>query len=154
MTGWGPALGMAFAFSAFADLQQVGASAWRAALGWSLAGAAVGQMFVFVEWAPSFLTGSQAQTIGGLGAFVFAIAIRMAGAILEYKERAEAQARRPDRGKPPPPVTTRNAARRTTARWSRTRPKEFSTVAPDGRIGSFNAAAEVDVRLDRERDRR
>ena len=44
---------------------------------------------------------------------------------------------------PRPPVTTRNAARRTTARWSRTRRKEILTVFPNGRIGSFNAAAEA-----------
>ena len=61
------------------------------ALGWSLAGCAVGQMLVFEGWMPSFLSRSQAQTIGFLGAFVFGIAIRMAGAIGEYKERAEAQ---------------------------------------------------------------
>ncbi len=42
MSGWGPALGMAFAFSALADLQQSGAAAWRSALGWSLVGCAVG----------------------------------------------------------------------------------------------------------------
>ena len=39
---------------------------------------------------PSFLSSSQAQTIGFLGAFVFAIAIRMAGTIGEYKEQADA----------------------------------------------------------------
>ena len=120
-----------------------GAGAWRAALGWSLAGCAVGQVLVLVGWAPSFLTGSQAQTIGGLGAFVFAIAIRMAGAILEYKERAEAQARRTDERSRRPRETTRSAARRTTARWSRTRPKEFSRSVPTAAIGSFNAAAEA-----------
>jgi len=54
LSGWGPALGMAFAFSALADLQQSGAAAWRAALGWSLAGCAVGQVLVFERWAPSF----------------------------------------------------------------------------------------------------
>ena len=89
LSGWGPALGMAFAFSALADLQQSGAAAWRAALGWSLAGCAAGQVLVLDGLMPSFLTGSQAQTIGLLSAFVFAIAIRMAGAVLESKERVE-----------------------------------------------------------------
>ena len=35
LTGWGPALGMAYAFAAFADMEQSGARTWRAALGFS-----------------------------------------------------------------------------------------------------------------------
>ncbi len=91
LCGWGPALGMAFAFSALADLQMSGASAWRAALGWSIVGCIVGQALILVGWAPSFLTQTQAQTIGVLGAFVFGIAIRMAGAVGEAKEQADAR---------------------------------------------------------------
>jgi diguanylate cyclase (GGDEF)-like protein len=91
LCGWGPALGMAYAFSAFADMEQSGARTWRAALGWSLAGCAVGQALVWEGWAPSLLSGSSAMTIGFLGAIVFGIAIRMAGATGEDRERAEAQ---------------------------------------------------------------
>ena len=89
MCGWGPALGMAYMFSALADMEQSGARAWRAALGWSIVGCATGQFFVWAHWAPTLLTRAQAQTIGLLGMIVFAIAIRMAGATGERKERAE-----------------------------------------------------------------
>jgi diguanylate cyclase (GGDEF)-like protein len=89
LSGWGPALGMAYTFSALADMEQSGAKAWRAALGWAVAGCAVGQILVWQGWAPTLMTRSQAETIGALGAFVFAIAIRMAGAAGERKERAE-----------------------------------------------------------------
>jgi len=89
MCGWGPALGMAYMFSALADMEQSGAQAWRAALGWSIVGCATGQLLVAAHWAPTLMTRSQSQTIGILGMFVFAIAIRMAGAIGERKERAE-----------------------------------------------------------------
>ncbi len=90
LSGWGPALGMAYTFSALADLEQSGASTWRASLGWSVAGCGVGQLLVWYGLVPSFLNRSRAETIGALGAFVFAIAIRMAGAAGERKEQAEA----------------------------------------------------------------
>ena len=89
LSGWGPALGMAYTFSALADMEQSGAKAWRAALGWSVVGCAVGQTLVWIEWAPTLMTRSQAETIGALGAFVFAIAIRMAGAAGERKDQVE-----------------------------------------------------------------
>jgi diguanylate cyclase (GGDEF)-like protein len=91
LTGWGPVLGMAYGFSAFADMEQSGARTWRAALGWSLAGCAVGQLLVFAGWAPSVLDRSAAMAIGFLGALMFGLAIRMAGATGEDRERAEAQ---------------------------------------------------------------
>jgi diguanylate cyclase (GGDEF)-like protein len=90
LSGWGPELGMAFAFAAFADLDQLGASTWRAALGWSLVGCAVGQSLVLAGLAPSFMTTSHAMTIGFLGAFICSIVIRIAGTTGEAKEQVEA----------------------------------------------------------------
>jgi diguanylate cyclase (GGDEF)-like protein len=91
MTGWGPALGMAYAFVALQELQTWGAFLWRPVLCWSLLNIAVGQVLVGLGVVPSMLKLSQAETIGALGAFVLAIVIRMAGATGEKKERAEAQ---------------------------------------------------------------
>jgi diguanylate cyclase (GGDEF)-like protein/PAS domain S-box-containing protein len=149
MSGWGPAVGMAFAFSALADLQQSGARAWRAALGWSLAGCAVGQVLVLEGWMPSFLSTAQAQTIGFLGAFVFAIAIRMAGAIGEHKERADAllaeqttqAARARDDAQ-----RSRDDAQRSEAHYRavvENAAEGILTISPDSTVGSFNAAAEA-----------
>ena len=135
LSGWGPALGMAFAFSALADLAQSGARAWRAALGWSLAGCLVGQMLILQGWMPSFLTNVQAQTIGFLGAFVFAIAIQMAGAIGERKEHTEAllaeQTTQVRRSEAHHRAVVENAA------------EGILTIWLDGTICSFNAAAEA-----------
>ncbi len=91
MSGWGPALGMAYAFVALQELQTWGAFLWRSVMGWSLLNIAVAQVLVWYGLLPSMLTRSQAETIGALGAFVLAIVIRMAGATGEKKERAESQ---------------------------------------------------------------
>ncbi len=91
MSGWGPALGMAYAFVALQELQTWGAFLWRPVLAWSLLNIALAQVLVWYGLLPSLLSRSQAETIGALGAFVLAIVIRMAGATGEKKERAEAQ---------------------------------------------------------------
>ncbi len=91
MTGWGPALGMAYAFVALQELQTWGASLWRSVMGWSLLNVAVAQVLVWYGVLPSMLSRSQAETIGALGAFVLVIVVRMAGATGEKKEQAEAQ---------------------------------------------------------------
>ena len=91
MSGWGPALGMAYAFVALQELQTWGAFLWRPVLAWSLLNIALAQVLVWYGLLPSLLSRSQAEAIGALGAFVLAIVIRMAGATGEKKERAEAQ---------------------------------------------------------------
>ncbi len=91
LSGWGPVLGMAYAFVALEELQESGSGLWRAMLGWSLLNIAVGQWFVWAGWAPSFLTRSQSMTVAALGAFVLAIIVRMAGATGATKEEAERQ---------------------------------------------------------------
>jgi diguanylate cyclase (GGDEF)-like protein/PAS domain S-box-containing protein len=135
LSGWGPALGMAFAFSALADLQQSGADAWRAVLGWSFAGCLVGQVLIAANIAPSFLSGEQAQAIGALGAFVFVISIRMAGAVGEYKEQIERELE----------AQTVEAARSAAHFRSvvENAAEGILTVALDGTIASFNNAAEA-----------
>ena len=90
MTGWGPALGMAYAFVALQELQTWGAVLWRPVMVWSLCNILVAQYLLWFGLLPSFLTRSQAETVGALGAFVLAIVIRMAGATGEKKEQAEA----------------------------------------------------------------
>lgn len=90
MTGWGPVLLITYAFVVLEDMQQCGAVVWKAAMGWTLFGIAVGQVLVWNGWAPSFLDRRQATAIGILGIFALAIVIRMAGATGEQKDRAEA----------------------------------------------------------------
>ncbi len=141
MSGWGPALGAAFAFSAFADLQQSGARAWRATLGWSLTGCAIGQLCVLVHWAPSFLGGAQGQTIGFLGAFLFAIEIRMAGAVGEHKERSDALLAEQTAHA----AAARDQAQRSEAHYRaviENAAEGMLTIRSDGTIMSINEAAE------------
>lgn len=89
MVGWGPALGMAYAFIALQELQTWGSGLWPSVMCWSLANIAVAQYLIWIGAVPSFFSRGQAETIGALGACVLAIIIRMAGATGEKKERAE-----------------------------------------------------------------
>ena len=148
MSGWGPALGMAYAFSALVDLQRSGAGAWRAALGWSWAACAAGQLLVLHGWAPTFLTSTQSQTIGFLGAFVFGIAIRMAGAVAEHQERADAlladqmlraSLARDDAQRSRDEARRREAHHRAVVENAA---EGILTFGLDGTVASFNAAAE------------
>ncbi len=86
LSGWGPALGMAYVFSAQIDIDQIGSAAWRPLAGWSFFGCTVGQLLIFLEVAPSILAQSHAQTVGFLGAVVFGIAIVKAGQTQEVLE--------------------------------------------------------------------
>jgi diguanylate cyclase (GGDEF)-like protein len=91
MTGWGPVLGMAYAFVALEELEQCGADRWRPVMGWSLLNIAVAQLLVWLSVAPTLLPRVDAEAIGALGAFVLVIVVRMAGATGKEKERAEAR---------------------------------------------------------------
>ncbi len=90
MSGWGPVLLMAYAFVVLMDMEECCAASWKATLGWSFVGIAVGQLLVWERWAPSFLNRDQAMGVGAVGVFVLAMVIRMAGATGEKKEQAEA----------------------------------------------------------------
>ncbi len=91
MSGWGPALAMAYAFVALEEFQQWGASVWRPIMVWTLFNIFVAQYLIWWGLIPSFLSRPQAETIGALGAFVLVIVVRMAGATGAKKEEAEAQ---------------------------------------------------------------
>jgi diguanylate cyclase (GGDEF)-like protein len=89
MTGWGPALVMGYAFVALEEVETAGAALWRPVLLLSMANIAVAQFLIWEGLIPSFLSRSQAETVGALGMLVLALVIRMAGATGEQKERAE-----------------------------------------------------------------
>ncbi len=89
LSGWGPVLVMAFAFVALENVSHDGSKAWRVTALWSVAGITVGQIAIWMQWAPSFLSTTHAEALGLMGAFVLLFVIRMAGATMEQKERAE-----------------------------------------------------------------
>jgi diguanylate cyclase (GGDEF)-like protein len=91
MSGWGPVLGMAYAFVALEELEQCGAARWRPLIGWTLLSIACGQLLVWFGMAPSFLPRTDAEAIGAIGAFVLVIVIRMGGATGAEKEWDEAR---------------------------------------------------------------
>ncbi len=128
MTGWGPALGVCFVYSALVDLLQSGPSSWRAVLGWSLVCCSIGQFLVFHGWMPSELSSVSAQVLGGLGACGFGIVIVMAGAVGERQRKAEIL------------LAQREALHREVVA---NLAEGVFTLDLDGTIISFNAAAEA-----------
>ena len=52
-----------------------------------------GQLAIWLKVAPSFLSLAQANALALMGAFILIFVIRMAGATMEQKERAEASTR-------------------------------------------------------------
>ncbi len=97
LTGWGPELVGAFVFTALNALSRFGARAWKAATLWSLAGIAVGQLFVGAGWAVTMVPEAHAQAIALMGAFVVCFVVFLAAAALYKTERAEEALQRSER---------------------------------------------------------
>jgi diguanylate cyclase (GGDEF)-like protein/PAS domain S-box-containing protein len=93
LTGWGPELVLAFALLVLENIAVGGSQVWRTTAGWSLAGIAVGQFAIWQHWAPSVLSVSRANALALMGAVVLLFVIRMAGVMMEQKERAETSMR-------------------------------------------------------------
>jgi diguanylate cyclase (GGDEF)-like protein/PAS domain S-box-containing protein len=89
LTGWGPVLVLAFAFLALENISSGGSRVWRVTALWSLLGIGAGQLAIWEGWAPSLLTISQAHALALMGAFILLFVIRMAGVVMEQKEKAE-----------------------------------------------------------------
>ncbi len=93
LSGWGPVLWGAYAFLALENVARSGSRVWRITALWSLVGIGLGQVAVWQKVFPSFLALSQANALALMGAFILFFVIRMAGATMEQKERAEASTR-------------------------------------------------------------
>ncbi len=89
LTGWGSVLVLAFVFVALENMAKDGSRVWRLTALWSVLAITAGQAAISEGWAPSELSPSKANTLAFMGAFVLFIIIRMAGAVIEQKERAE-----------------------------------------------------------------
>ncbi len=93
LSGWGPVLVLAFAFLALENISALGSRAWRVTAAWSLVGIGAGQLAIGEHWAPSVLPISRANTLALMSAFILLFVIRMAGVVMEQKEKAESSMR-------------------------------------------------------------
>ncbi len=93
LSGWGPVLCGAYAFLALENVARCGSRVWRVTALWCLLGIAIGQIGIWQQVFPSFLSLAQTNALALMGAFVLFFVIRMAGATMEQKERAEATTR-------------------------------------------------------------
>jgi diguanylate cyclase (GGDEF)-like protein/PAS domain S-box-containing protein len=93
LSGWGPVLCGAFAFLALENVARCGSRVWRVTALWCLLGIVLGQVAVWQQVFPSFLSLTQTNALALMGAFILVFVIRMAGATMEQKERAETTTR-------------------------------------------------------------
>ncbi|MGD0881280.1 MAG: EAL domain-containing protein [Acidimicrobiales bacterium] len=93
LTGWGPVLWGAYAFVALEVIAQSGSWAWRPVALWSLVAMGSGDLLIWLGWLPCTLSFARASAITLMGVFVLVFVIRMAGALIEQKEGAEAAVR-------------------------------------------------------------
>ncbi len=93
LSGWGPVLCGAYAFLALENVARCGSRVWRVTALWCLLGIAAGQVAVWQQVFPSFLSLTQTNALAIMGAFILVFVIRMAGATMDQKERAETTTR-------------------------------------------------------------
>ncbi len=89
LSGWGPEMGLAFAFVAIEIIAHEGFRVWRVVAMWSMFAIAIGQLAIVTDVAPSQLTTSHANALSLLGAIVLLFVMRMAGITMEQKEAAQ-----------------------------------------------------------------
>jgi len=93
MTGWGPCLVGMYLFIALVSVSAEGADAWRRVAAWTIAGVVAGEVAVRLRWAPSFLSADRGVSLAFIGLVGALFVIRMTGATVAQKERAEAALR-------------------------------------------------------------
>ena len=79
-TGWGPVIGVVYAFTAQENVKRSGPATWRLALLWDCAFVGAAQTGIALGLVPSFLPVARAQGAAFLGLLAMAYVGRMAGA--------------------------------------------------------------------------
>jgi diguanylate cyclase (GGDEF)-like protein/PAS domain S-box-containing protein len=93
VTGWGPVLAIAYAFMAQENVARSGSKTWRITAGWTVVWLGIGQLAIWRGIAPSLISEPLVHGLAALEALGVVIVVRMAGAVIDQKERAEAQLR-------------------------------------------------------------
>ena len=93
VTGWGPVIAIAYAFMAQENVARSGSKTWRITAGWTVVCLGLGQLAIWRGIAPSLLAEPLVHGLAALEALGVVMVVRMAGAVTDQKERAEAQLR-------------------------------------------------------------
>jgi diguanylate cyclase (GGDEF)-like protein/PAS domain S-box-containing protein len=91
LTGWGPVLWGAFAFTALENISNAGSQVWKITAFWSIVAMCTGQVLIAEGVMPTRLTLAQGNALAIMGAFVLVFVILMAGTTMRKKEAAEFQ---------------------------------------------------------------
>ena len=93
VTGWGPVIAIAYAFMAQENVARSGSKTWRITAGWSVVCLGIGQLAIWRGIAPSLISEPLVHGLAALEAAAVVMVVRMAGAVTDQKERAEARLR-------------------------------------------------------------
>ena len=93
VTGWGPVMAVAYAFMAQENVARSGARTWRITALYSAAWIALGQLAIYLGFAPTMIDEPLVHGIALLNGLAVVFVVRMAGAVTTQKEQAEATLR-------------------------------------------------------------
>ncbi|MER3453365.1 MAG: hypothetical protein C4344_06985, partial [Acidimicrobiia bacterium] len=89
MIGWGPALGLAYVFTAQENISRHGARSWWLPAVWSTTSLAVAEVGIATGLVPSLLPTPEVHGLAALTAIALFMTTRMIGTTVEEKEDAE-----------------------------------------------------------------
>ncbi|MEY2434408.1 MAG: hypothetical protein QOC92_4133 [Acidimicrobiaceae bacterium] len=93
VTGWGPVLAVAYAFMAQENVARSGAGTWRVTALWSAVWIGLGQLAIWTGFAPTMIDEPLVHGVALLNGLAVVFVVRMAGAVTDQKEKAEATLR-------------------------------------------------------------
>ncbi len=89
ITGWGPMLGIGYAFAIFENIQRLGSKMWRAVMAWCLVAVVVSVLGQATGAAPSFIGGQVLYALSGLNIVAIVFVAYLVGVLQAEAEHSK-----------------------------------------------------------------